>query len=354
MEGRGVYNRSSHVQAVGLSPAVPLFEQAASAVPLADAPEAIVIADYGASEGRNSLAPMALATSVLRNRVGRERSISVVHTDQPGNDFSALFKTLDTDPESYLRDDATFASAVGRSFYRQLLPSESVTLGWCSWAVQWLSRTPALIPDHVQVAYSRDPAARAAYSRQAAEDWQAFLFHRSRELRPGARLVVLTMASTDDGDFGYRGVLDAMYAGLLALVDEGFLGAGEVRRMAIPTVGRSRADLLAPFSDNGRFADLAIEHAEVFLGDDSIFEHFERDRDAAAFGARWAAFSRASVFPTLALSLDGGSDDSRSGAFLDGLEATMAGRLAAAPQRSIIPLAKLVLAKGTSSGQNVR
>jgi SAM dependent carboxyl methyltransferase len=124
MEGRGVYNRSSHVQAVGLSPAVPLFEQAARAVPLADAPEATVIADYGASEGRNSLAPMALAIGALRNRVGLERAISVVHTDLPGSDFSALFEMLDTDPESYLRDDATFASAVGRSFYRQILPSE--------------------------------------------------------------------------------------------------------------------------------------------------------------------------------------------------------------------------------------
>ena len=87
-----------------------------------------------------------------------------MHTDLPGNDFSALFQTLANDPDSYLRDDpAVFPSAVGRSFYQQILPSRSVTLGWSSWAVQWLSRTPAHIPDQVQVAYSGDAAARAAF-----------------------------------------------------------------------------------------------------------------------------------------------------------------------------------------------
>jgi len=347
MEGHGVYNRSSRVQAAGLSPALPLFERAARAVTLATAPEAIVIADYGSSEGRNSLAPMAVAVSSLRERVGPEREISVVHTDLPGSDFSALFETLDTDPDSYLRfDSATFASAVGRSFYQQILPSGSVTLGWSSWAVQWLSRTPAPILDQLQVAYSQDPLTRAAYTRQAAEDWRTLLAHRGRELRPGGRLVVLTMAVSDDGDFGYRSVLEAMYGSLIGLVDEGYVDSEEARRMAIPTVGRSHADLIAPFAENGCFAELSIEHADVFLGEDRIWKEFERDRDANAFGARWAAFSRASVFPTLALSLNGGRDDPRAAAFVEKLEAGMAARLAAAPERTSIPLARIALVKG--------
>ena len=163
MEGRGVYNRSSRVQAAGLSPAVPLLEQAASIVSLSNAPEAIVIADYGSSEGRNSLSPMTVAIGAFRERVGPNRAISVVHTDLPGNDFGALFETLANDPDSYLRNDpAVFASAVGRSYYQQILPSDSVTLGWTSWATHWLSRTPALIPDHVLAAHSRDTAVRAA------------------------------------------------------------------------------------------------------------------------------------------------------------------------------------------------
>ena len=355
MEGHGGYNRGSRVQAAGASKAVPLFAGAANTVPLADAQETIVIADYGSSEGRNSLSPIAAAIRALRDRVGLERAISVVHTDLPDNDFQTLFQTLANDPDSYLRGDpAVFASAIGRSFYQQLLPSCSVTLGWSSWAVQWLSRTPSSIPDHVQVAYSHNAAARAAFTKQSADDWRTFLMSRGRELRPGGTLVVQTMALHDNGDFGYRGVLEAMCAALKSLCDEGFISAEELRRMTIPTVGRSRADIAAPFSPNGRFADLVMEHVEVFHGDDRIWREFERNRDAAEFGAQWATFSRASVFPTLARSLKGGPTDPRAPAFFGKLEAGMAARLSMAPGQMDIPLASVVLVKETAQARSTQ
>ena len=59
MEGHGAYNRSSRVQAAGLAAAIPLLRHAAETAPLAPAPEPVVIADYGASEGHNSLLPCA-------------------------------------------------------------------------------------------------------------------------------------------------------------------------------------------------------------------------------------------------------------------------------------------------------
>jgi hypothetical protein len=350
MEGEGAYNRSSRVQAAGSLPAVPLLEQAARAVPLPPPPQPVFIADYGASEGRNSLRPMAAAIGVLRERLGAGRPLFVFHTDLPGNDFAALFETLATDPDSYLRNDpATFAAAIGRSYYAQILPACSVTLGWSSWAVQWLSRTPAEIPDQVQVAYSRDPAARDAYAAQAAQDWQEFLAMRSRELSPGGRLVVLTMATDDAGDFGYRPLLDAIYAALGGMVGQGLLRAEELRRMAIPTVARSRAQFAAPFANSGRFEDLTIERLEVFYGEDRIWAQFETSGDARAFGAQWAAFSRASVFPTLAAALDGSGGDPRFAKFVDRLEAGVAARLSESPERMTIPLAQMLLVKGDAS-----
>jgi hypothetical protein len=346
MEGHGIYNRSSRVQAAGLSPAVPLIEEAARLVPLEISSEPIVIADYGASAGHNSLGPLAATIGVLRQRVGPEREISIVHTDLPDNDFAALFQTLVNDPDSYLHTDPNvFASAVGRSFYEQILPSHTVTLGWSSWAIQWLSRVPGMIPDQIQVAYSRDRAARAAFAQQAAEDWRSFLTHRGRELRPGGRLVVLTMALDANGDFGYEPVLDAMYSGVLKMVENGFVHPEEAKRMVIPTVGRSQADLLEPFGENGSFAGLSIDRLDVFLAEDRIWEQFKTDGDAQAFGARWAAFSRASVFPSLATGLDGGQADPRAAAFIDRLETGMVQRLAAAPKPMLIPLAKATLSR---------
>jgi salicylate 1-O-methyltransferase len=197
----------------------------------------------------------------------------------------------------------------------------------------------------VQVAYSHDEAARAAYARQAAEDWHAFLTARSREMRLGARLVVVTMAVDDAGKFGYRPLLDAIVAALADLAHAGLLGEGEVRRMAIPTVGRSHTDLAAPFSPTGQFDGLTIEHLDIFNAADENWDRYTSDGDAGLFGARWTAFARASVFPTLAVALHGGRDDPRAAQFFDRLEAGVAARLAAAPERLQIPLANIVLAK---------
>ena len=92
-----------------------------------------MIADYGAASGHNSLLPVGAAIGVLRNRTrpGSLRASSRTPT-WPDNDFTALFRTLADDPDTYLaKDRAAFASAVGRSFYSQILPSNSVNLGWC-------------------------------------------------------------------------------------------------------------------------------------------------------------------------------------------------------------------------------
>jgi hypothetical protein len=346
MEGKGAYNRSSFVQAVGSLSAVTLLGRAACAVALPQSPEPVIIADYGSSEGQNSLAPMAVAIRALRERVGHERVIFVFHTDLPGNDFTALFQTLASDPKSYLHNDSNvFAAAVGRSYFGEILPPSSVTLGWSAWAIQWLSRVPCAIPDQVQIAYSHDAAARSAFAKQAAEDWRTFLTMRSRELCPGGRLVVLTMATDDNGDFGYRPVVDALYSTLVDMVDRGLIQEEEFRRMVIPTIGRTRAQFMAPFGQGECFADLSIEEFELFHSEDRIWTEFEASGDAQAFGARWAAFSRASVFPTLAASLDGAQNGARSARFIDEFEDGVAARLSTAPVLMTIPLAQLTLVK---------
>jgi SAM dependent carboxyl methyltransferase len=344
MEGQGGYNRNSQVQAGGVSPAIPMLERAAQAGSLPADPQPILIADYGCSEGRNSLAPMRAAIKILRDRVGPGRSIAVVHTDLPVNDFTVLFETLLSSPESYLRNDsAVYASAVGRSFYGQILPAKSVTVGWSSWAVQWLSRTPGIIPDHVHVSLTSDAAVRAIFLEQSRQDWENFLIARGRELRPGGALAVVTMALDDHGEFGYRPLSEAMYQTLVEMVNDGFISAQELRGMCIPTVGRSRADFLAPFAE-GTFHGLRVEEAEVFYSPDPFWSDYQQNGNAQEFGGRWAGFSRASVFPTFARCLvDRNSPHTTE--FVARLEAGMVARLAAEPEPMVIPLGRILLAK---------
>ena len=83
----------------------------------------------------------------------------------------------------------------------------------------------------------------------------------------------------------------------------------------------------------------------MFDAEDRFWTQYQVDRDAKAFGAQWAAFARASVFPTIAAALDGGRTDPRRVEFIDRLEAGVAARMAAEPEQMQIPLAQLVLWK---------
>jgi hypothetical protein len=145
MEGGGSYNRHAGIPAGGSLLALPLLEQAVRNVTLDSGQQPVVVADYGCSQGKNSLTPMRAAIKALRKRLGPDRPVSIVHVDQAANDFNTLFDVIHTDPERYSVDDpAIFSSAIGRSFYEAVFPREHVHLGWSSYAAVWLSRIPML------------------------------------------------------------------------------------------------------------------------------------------------------------------------------------------------------------------
>src|SRR5262245_22386365 len=97
MEGAGWYNRNSTMQAAGNERAMTLWQAALSNVPVG--PENIVIADYGCSQGRNSLKPMNLAIEALRRRAGSARPVEIYHNDLPSNDFDSLFQVIAEGPD---------------------------------------------------------------------------------------------------------------------------------------------------------------------------------------------------------------------------------------------------------------
>jgi hypothetical protein len=230
---------------------------------------------------------------------------------------------------------------VGRSFYTQIVPSNSVNLAWSAWSTQWVARTPMPVPDHVVVAHSRDDGVRLAYARQAARDWHDFVAFRGRELSPGGRLVVMTMAIADDGDFGHRPLLDAIVATLADLVEQRILTRDECDAMTIPVVGRRAADFLTPFAPSGTFEKLTVEHLEVFDAEDRFWTQYRNDGKARDLGTRWAEFLRVSTFPVLAATVA----VERRATFVAELTSGVAARVAAAPAQIRIPMAQIVIEK---------
>jgi len=351
MEGGGAYNLHAKVPAGGGTLALPYLEKAARSCTLLPGDDPIVIADYGSSQGKNSLAPMRAAIKCLRTRVGAERPLLVVHVDQHANDFNTLFQVLHSDAERYSTDDANvFPSAIGRSFYESVFPREQVDLGWCSYAAVWLSRIPALIPGHfVHLASTGD--VRVAFDRQAADDWRLFLSLRAGELRAGGRLVVVLPALSDDGISGFEPLFNCANTLLGEIVHEGVISNEERKGMVLGTYARRRAQLLEPFSANGQFQSLSVEHCELFDLPDAAWADYQRDGKVQALVSRHAAFFRAIFVPSLASAI---SDAARRAAFADCVEQKLKQRLSEGPRPfhsfvQVIVLAKRVAAP-TPSG----
>ena len=349
MEGNGAYNRHAKLPAGGAALALPLLEKAARDLALDPGHTPIVIADYGSSQGKNSLAPMRAAIAALRTRADPGRPIVVHHVDVPANDFNTLFQVLDSDPDRYsLGQPNVFPSAIGRSFYEQVLPSGSVHLGWCSYAAVWLSRIPALIPGHFVAIHSTGPV-RAAFEQQGARDWEAFVSLRAGELRPGGRLVVVLPAVGDDGSTGFEKLFDYANAVLAEMVDQGAITAGERAHMVLGAYPRRKRDLLAPFERNGQFQDLIVQDYGQSALPDTAWVDYERHGDAHALAAQHALFFRSVFMPSLALGLDPGRDAGYRRAFAGKLEEGLKRRLTAQPEPVHSLVQTIVLGKAVDT-----
>jgi hypothetical protein len=303
MEGRGAYNRNAKIPAGGGALALPFLERAAERVNI-DGDLPIVVADYGSSQGKNSLIPMRAAIARLRNRAARERPILIYHEDRPSNDFNSLFEVLDADPDSYVKDDARlYPFAIGRSFYENVLPQDYVHLAWSAYAAMWISKIPATIPDHFFVRRS-PPDIREKFDRQAIEDWRWFLSLRAREMRAGARLVVAMPGADDHGASGFDQIMDQAKDVLADMAELGAITRDDWRRMTLGVWARRKAELVEPFAGGKSFQSLVVEECETARLEDAAWRDYERDGDRHALAAKHAAFFRAVFAPSLSMDVE--------------------------------------------------
>lgn len=328
MQGGGFYNRHSGLQAANIGSALPLLVAAAGEVAVDST--AVGIADYGASQGRNSMAPMAAAIDAVRARTGPDCPIVVSHIDLPSNDFAALFTLLDEDPISYLAGRAEiYPAAIGRSHYGQVLPRHSVDLGWSSNALHWMSRNPCAVPDHGWGVFSADAAVRDAVDQQLDADWANFLIARSHELRCGGRLICQFMGRGEDSH-GFEWMAGAFWQSWMDVADSGLVTHAELARISAPSAGRSVAQIEAPFRD-GRVSGLKLIDVAVVPTPDPYWQEYLQSGDAAQLGHMWANMMRAANGPSFAAGLDAGRD---RGLVLDAVTERLAGRISADPQQN--------------------
>jgi hypothetical protein len=343
MEGGGSYNLHSGIPAGGAHLALPFLEEAVRRITLEAEDQPVVIADYGSSQGKNSLIPMRLAIKGLRERVGAQRPIIVVHIDQAANDFNTLFGVLHSDPGSYSVEDANaFPSAIGRSFYESVLPKAYVHLGWSCYAAVWLSRIPTTIPGHF-VSQAATGEVRAAFDRQATDDWRSFLSLRAEELRPGGRLVVVLPGLSDDGRSGFEPLFAHANEVLAEMVSLGTITAEERARMVLGAYPRRRNQLLEPFKSDSQYRGLTVERCELSPLRDAAWEEYEQDGNQEKLIKRHVGFFRAIFVPSLATAL---GETGKSQFFADEFAGSLTRRLVDQPAPYHSFTQTIVLSKG--------
>jgi hypothetical protein len=340
MEGRGFYNRHSAMQAAGISLLLADWEDAVRNTVVDQGP--LLIADYGSSQGRNSMAPMRIAIEELRHRVGKDRPIQIVHTDLPSNDFVALFTTLAEDPSSYLNGTANvFPSAIGRSYFAPIFPPSTVNLGWNTWTVHWMSGEIILAADHVFPGLSLLPTVLADVRKRQEEDWRAFLSSRSKEHKKGARLLSAFVGRDSDGT-GWNWIGDHFWYAIEDLGRKGVLDKDEMLRMTVPANGRTLEQIREPFGDANHFEGLKIVKAEMLIVPDNVWKTYQDNHDKRLLGTTHANMIRAISGPVLANVLASRSD---AGNVLDKIYSGLSERLASDPKVHEGRLALVVLEK---------
>jgi hypothetical protein len=351
MEGGGSYNRHANVPAGGANLAIPFLERAVRSITVESDNQPVIIADYGSSQGKNSLAPMRAAIKVLRARLGPDRPLLVVHVDQAANDFNTLFDVLHSDPERYSADDPNvFPSAIGRSFYESVFPREQIHLGWSSYAAVWLSHIPGVVPGHFVATASRGDVHKA-FERQGAEDWKVFLSLRANELRSGGRLVVVLPALGDDGASGFEPLFEQANEVLKDMVADGAITDDDRAHMVLGAYPRRRSQLLAPFAENVQFQGLTVEHCELSVLPDAAWADYERGTNKQLLVTRQSRFFRSVFAPSLATVI---ADEERRNAFPGRLEEKLSRRLAERPTPFHSFVQTMVLAKRNSTVTETR
>ncbi|CAG9335672.1 unnamed protein product [Blepharisma stoltei] len=197
--------------------------------------ETIYIADYGSSEGKNSMILFNEAINTFRE--SSLKPIHIIHNDLPTNNWEKTFKTLLNSPNTYLNCPNTTFSAIGKSFYERILPDNFIHLAISSRSFQYLSQ-PLSTPDNIVLSASNDPEFKARAAEIAHQDMVNFLLLRHKELASRGRLIFQVA-----DEKSHMGQIGALNGASESIFRKGIITEEEWKDLTLSLYGRSTEEV---------------------------------------------------------------------------------------------------------------
>ncbi|KAL3636988.1 Indole-3-acetate O-methyltransferase 1 [Castilleja foliolosa] len=316
-KGEASYANNSQAQAQHARSMLHLLRETLDGVELRSPEFPFVVADLGCSCGSNTIYMVEVIIKHMAERYEAAAAggstaapeFSAYFSDLPSNDFNTLFQLLPPFGEATMEEclasgtghshRSYFAAGVPGSFYRRLFPANTVDVFYSAFSLHWLSQVPEVVSDKRSVAYNKgrifihraNEYTVNAYKKQYQTDLTGFLRARSKEIRRGGSMFLVSLGRTcsDPTDQGGAGLLFATHFqdAWDDLVQEGLITSEKRDNFNIPVYAASLDEFKEIVETEGSFV---INKLEVFRGGSPLV--VDHPDDAAEIGQALATTCR--------------------------------------------------------------
>ena len=295
MSGGGLYSLATVGARHVIDAATPMVVEAINSLPQESIVNGFMLSDMGTADAGTSLSMVDSAIEAVNARAPGT-PVSIVYSDQPRNDFNALITNVyGLGPfETYLdKHSNVFPLVSGTTFYKQIVPADTLDIGFSATAMHWMSSKVCNITNHVQAVGAAGEELEA-FRRQAHRDWRQILLHRATELKPGGKLILINFGCDEQGRYlgntGGVNMFDTFNQIWLDFLEQGRIERDEYENMTLPQYYNTVEEFSAPLTDQGDAvyqAGLRLEHIDTRIVKCPFAEAFAQHGDAARFAEEY-------------------------------------------------------------------
>jgi hypothetical protein len=295
MSSGGVYSLTTRGAEDVINAATPMLLSALDSMNISKNQDSFTFSDMGTADGGTSLKMVEKFINALR-RIVPEININIVYADQPKNDFNGLVQTVLGlgHFSSYLeRTNNVYPLFSANSFYKQIIPDNTLDFGFSATAMHWLSSKPCDLSDHVHMV-GAEGEQYLSFSAQGKKDWESILLNRARELRSGGQLVLLNFCRDENGKYLGNTTGVNMFTNFADIwqdfMEQGLIREDEYQKMTLPQYYNTVEEFSAPLKnvENPVYqAGLRLKQVETHITACPFAEAFKEHQDAQRFAEEY-------------------------------------------------------------------